>query len=102
MIDWDNMTDGEMDRLNGEAWDACTARLRTVLRDATDLDLDGAKSIVEAQMISEMREYERLMKRGARSRASKLDREIAARAADDHDRVGFDMGMLWDIDEVIV
>ena len=98
MIDWDNMTDAQLDARNQEAWDVCSQLLREALARNSDLDLDGAKSLVEADMIAERRECERLIKRGARSRASKTDRWVADSARQRNEHLGFDMGMLWDVE----
>lgn len=98
MTTWDEMTDAQRDERNMEAWDACCDLVRRALADNPDFDLDDAKHAVEAQMLSDIREYARLIKRGQRTRASKLDRRIAEGARADSDRLGFDLGMLWDVE----
>jgi hypothetical protein len=97
MKNWEDMTESERDERNMQAWDACCDLLRRAMRD-NDVDLADAKTLVEAQMVSDQAECARLVKRAARSRASRLDREIGERAASECERLGFDMGMLWDVE----
>jgi hypothetical protein len=97
MKNWEDMTDGERDARQVQAWEDCSDLLRRAMRD-NDVDLADAKTLVEAQMVSDQAEYTLLMKRGARSRATRLDREVTERAASECERLGFDMGMLWDVE----
>lgn len=95
---WDEMTEDQREARNEASYAACADLLRREADANPGADLNECKARVEAQMLADMRECDRIMKRGARSRASKLDKRSAESARIESNRLGFDAGMLWDVE----
>jgi hypothetical protein len=99
VIDWLNLTDAEKDALNEEAYGECADKLRAAMRDfpETDEELDY-HSYVADQLKADIAENNRLIKRAARSRATKLDQRSANFAREWNDRLNLQLDMLWDVE----
>lgn len=98
MKPWDEMTDAEQDEANETAWAVCADLLRRAQAEQPGRDLAECRRLVGAQMRADYAEGVRLIQRGERSRATRMDRRSAEWARERNAHLALQMGVLPDVE----
>jgi hypothetical protein len=96
VTNWNDLSDAERDALNEEAYCECCDKLRAMARNTPGLELADYQRHVEAQLVADMRENDRLIKRAQRARATQWDKRSADYAARQNEGLSLQLGFIWD------
>jgi hypothetical protein len=95
-MNWEAMSEGEREAANEEAYGAAGDMLRRAKAEFPGCELDEYRRTVAARLDADSAENARLIKRGQRSRATKLDRKSAEWAKASEARLALVQGFVWD------
>jgi hypothetical protein len=96
MRDWLEMTDGEQDAANVEAYAYACDRLRCALDRNPGAEMQQVREDAAARLADDVAEYRRLIRRAERSRATKADRASGEYARRSLPGLGLVEGFLWE------
>ena len=93
---YETLTDRELDANNEEAWGQVAQALRDKI--AQGLDIDEARSAVDADLVARSRGNEEIIRRALLAKANKSDIRFAAYAICDQSIIGCQKGFVWDVE----